>query len=470
MLLNVKTAARGVTRGFTWLAGTAAVATAVSLAGLGFADEPKKVEPKPVRVIEIEKPKDAAAEVTVEELQQLIAAVQGRKMDADALRKLMPALEKAAGMDAVKLTELVRMKEMLDDLTRLQVDGRGVLRLQPPVDVVRGGRGGPAPGESDLRKQYEQQLKDFEEQIKKAKDAEAKEQLEKTRDEYKKAMEEPLKKADAAQKDVDAARRKLEDAERANRDQNAEAFRRLAEMQRDMQRRMAEDFRRLEGQGGFGRLEVQPFVLGPDGLFVPGGARNAAQPRLGVKIEKVPAVLAEQLDLPKDSGIVIADVTAGGAAEKAGLKKNDVLLTLAGKDVPTDPEAFTALVGKLNAGEKLEAVVLRKGKKETVKGIELPDVRRPGRGDFGRGGGGVVVGGNEQLQLQINNDEATLQATVGDVGYTVTGTVEKGKLTPSKIVVKEGRESKEYASLEKMPEDQRKEVERLLGKVRLVAR
>lgn len=203
-----------------------------------------------------------------------------------------------------------------------------------------------------------------------------------------------------------------------------------------------------------------------------------------MKIEKVSAVLAEQLDLPKDSGIVIADVTAGGAAEKAGLKKNDVLLTLAGKDVPTDPEAFTALVGKLNAGEKLDAVVLRKGKKETVKGIELPETRQPGRGgveripDRGRLGGergGVVVGGgdrggSESIQLQINNDEATLQATVGDVGYTVTGTVEKGKLMPSKIVVKQGRESKEYASLEKMPEDQRKEVERLLGKVRLVAR
>ncbi len=481
MLLNVKTAARGVTRGFTWLAGTAAVATGVSLAGLGFADEPKKEEPKPAKVIEIEKAKDAPkevpAEVTQKQLHELIEALQGKgKLDEAALAELIKKLEKDGVIDPGTLQRMVKRKDVVEviDWNRLDLPAER-LRLQLPADVIRGGRVVQPPAESDLRKQYEQQLKEFEERIKKAGDAEAKEQLELTRDEYKKAMEEPLKKADAAQKDVDAARRKLDDAERANRDQNAEAFRRLAEMQRDMQKRMAEDFRRLEGREGFGRLDVQPFVIGPDGLFAP-VSRNAAQPRLGVKIEKVSAVLAEQLDLPKDSGIVISDVTAGSAAEKAGLKKNDVLLKLAGKDVPTDPEAFTALVGKLNAGEKLDAEVLRKGKKETVKGIELPEVKRPVRGDSGVGRpgggerGGVVVGGNEQVQLQINGDEASLQATVGDAAYTVTGTVEKGKLTPTKIVVKEGRESKEYASLDKMPEDQKATVERLLGKVRLVAR
>lgn len=485
MLLNVKTAARGVTRGFTWLAGTAAVATAVSLAGLGFADEPKKdvLKPAPGPVeVDVVKPAVRPLEVEIEVadvLKPLVGPVEveiGGGPGEKAKDEVIRLLKEGKVDEAKKRVEELARRDVVRPVVVRDVAERHPrevplerLRLQPPADVIRGARVAPPPAESDLRKQYEQQLKDFEERIKKTNDAEAKEQLEKARDEYKKAMEEPLKKADAAQKDVDAARRKLEDAERANRDQNAEAFRRLAEMQREMQKRMLEDFKQFDG---FGRLDVQPFVIGPDGLFMPGGGRNAAQPRLGVKIEKVPAVLAEQLDLPKDSGIVLSDVTAGSAADKAGLKKNDVLLTLAGKDVPTDPEAFTALVGKLNAGEKLDAVVLRKGKKETVKGIELPEARQPDRGRLGGRGGAFGGGGgvNESVQIQINDDEATLQATVGDVGYTVTGTVDKGKITPSKIVVKEGKESKEYASLEKMPEAQRKEVERLLGKVRLVTR
>ncbi len=463
MLPNVKTAARGF-----------AVAAAVGLSGLGFADEPKTDAPPP-KVIEVVKPPPADAkkdmDATTKQLQQLVDALQGKgQLDNATLLDLMRLLEKEGAIDPGAIQGMFKLRGVVD-VIELPAER---LRLQPPVDVVRGARGGPAPADSELRKQYDQQMKDFDEQIKKAGDAEAKEQLTKTRDEYKKAMEEPLKKADEGRKDVDAARRRPDDIERANRDPNADPLRRMVEMQRDMQRRLMEDVRRLDGPDVFGRAD-------PFDPFAPLG-RNAAQPRLGVKVEKVSAVLAEQLDLPRDSGIVIADVSAGSAAEKAGLKKNDVLLTLAGKDVPTDPEAFTALVGKLPAGEKLDAVVLRKAKKETVKGIELPDVRPPARGGIDRGvpdrggrlgggeRGGVVVGGgnpNESVQIQVNGDEATLQATVGEVGYTVTGTVEKGKLTPTKIVVKEGRESKEYPSLEKMPEDQRATVERLLGKVRL---
>lgn len=465
MLLTTQAAVRGATRGFTWLAGTAAVAAAVGLSGLGFADEPKKDEPKPkVKVIEVEKKEgeEKKAAGQPQQLERLLEAVREGKVDDPAFLDLVKQLADGGRVEILKMNDLdvKKLADLTDLLMKDRAGGR-VLRLQPPADGVRGGAR-VAPAESDLRKQYEQQLKEFEERIKRAADAEAKEQLEKARDEYKKAIEEPLKKADAAQKDVDAARRKLEDAERANRDQNAEAFRRLAEMQREMQQRMLDDMRRLDG---FGRVErFDPFS--PLG-------RNAAQPRLGLKIEKVSPVLAEQLDLPKDSGVVVADVTPGSAADKAGLKKSDVLLTLAGKDVPTDPEAFTAMVAKLNAGEKYDAVVLRKGKKETVKGIELPEVKRPAArgdfGDFGLRGGGVFGGGgqNESVQIQIQNDEATLQATVGDVGYTVTGTVERGKLTPTKIVVKEGKESKEYDSLEKVPEGQKATVERLLGKVRL---
>lgn len=506
MLLNVKTAAQGVTRGFTWLAGTAAVAAAVGLSGLGFADEPKKdvlvPAPKPivekdVRPLDVDDTKPVVlpldldppadiikledVKVQVGEQQEKLKKLKDELTELLKEKKIEEAKKLIEQLDKAELVKPVRVPLERADVLHPVIDRpvierleRQPMRLQVPGgDFVRQAPRVVTGADNDLRAQYERQLKEFEESIKKAKDGEAKEQLEKARDEYKKAMEEPLKKADAARKDLDAARKKLDEAERANRFQNDEAIRRLMDMQKEMQKRLQEDFkqfdlpfnpddlRRLEG------LRFGPGDLG-GGVFMP-MARNSSQPRLGVRIDKIPAVLAEQLDLPKDSGLVIADVTAGSAAEKAGLKKNDILLKLADKDVPTDPEAFTALVGKLKAGEKIDAVVLRKGKKEAVKGIELPEPKKAARGDFdgldrfGRVGGGV----NESVQIQINNDEATLKGKLDGTAYTVTGTVEKGKLTPSKIVVGEGKEAKEYDSLEKVPEDQRKAVEKLMGKVRV---
>lgn len=519
MLLNVKTATRGVSRGLAAVAGTAAIAAAVSLSGLGFADEPKKDAPKKVIEKVTERLPDAEDVVEVKVIvngdavkkdpaevkERVIKLIQQGKVDEakevlEQLAKADAAKPKGDAVKPVVVTPLKRVVELpVDAVKPVQVER---MRLQPKADVVRQAPRVVTGSDNDLRAQYERQLKEFDESIKKAKDDEAKEQLEKARDEYKKAMQEPLKKADEARKEVDAARKKLDEAERANRFQNDAALKRLTEMQKDMEKRLFDDLKKLEGFEGLKGLEGRLFnpedlkklqglqglqglrlggdgvVFGPDGLFVPGGARNVTQPRLGVRVEKVSAVLAEQLDLPKDSGVVIADVVADSPAAKAGLKKNDVLLTLADKDVPTDPEAFTAMVGKLKAGEKISAVVLRKGKKETVKGIELPEAKKPARGgDFGEGdvapgrlGGQLQVGpggANESVQIQINDGDVTLQATVDGVGYTVTGTAEKGKLVPAKVVIKDGKESKEYESLEKVPEGHRATVERLMGKVRV---
>lgn len=500
MLLNAKRdIAREAPRGVTVVAAVLALGAAVSLSGLGFAaDPPKDVVKEKPKVVEVERVKTEPVEVKVTDERvkkvevEIVRLIKEGKVDeAKAL------LERLAGEDVLKPVPVVRevptdveVKDVLKRVPALPARlGRPTMeilpgdnlqpvvvgRLQPPADVpVRGGRLAPLPAENDLRKQYEEQLKQFEESIKKAGDGEAKEQLEKARDEYKKAMEEPLKKADAARKDLDDARKKLGEAEKANRQQNDEALRRLIEMQKEMEKRLLKDFNKFEIPGGvpldpkdfddlFKELldpNRQPNGVGglPNGLFVPGG-RKAAQPRLGVALEKVPAVLAEQLDLPKDSGLVIADVTAGSAAEKAGLKKNDVLIKLGDKDVPTDPAAFTTLVGNLKAGEKVDAVVVRKGKKETVKGIELPEARKPAQG------GGA---GNESIQVQVNDDDVTLTATVDKTPYAITGKVENGKVVPAKITIGEGKEAKTYESLDKVPEGQRDTVVRLIGKIRVV--
>ena len=102
--------------------------------------------------------------------------------------------------------------------------------------------------------------------------------------------------------------------------------------------------------------------------------RFAAANRLGVELTKPSDVLCEQLDLPKDQGLVLNNVKAGSAAAKAGLKDNDILLELGGKKVSSQASEFLKTLNDFKTGAKVDAVVLRKGKRETVKDVTLPEV------------------------------------------------------------------------------------------------
>jgi hypothetical protein len=64
-------------------------------------------------------------------------------------------------------------------------------------------------------------------------------------------------------------------------------------------------------------------------------------------------------------GMRIEGVTAGGAADRAGLKDGDVIAAIDGVPVGTVEGYMAALVGK-KPGTALEVVILRGGKKETV--------------------------------------------------------------------------------------------------------
>src|SRR5262249_58383227 len=103
--------------------------------------------------------------------------------------------------------------------------------------------------------------------------------------------------------------------------------------------------------------------------------------RLGVLIDTPGEVLADQLSLEKDKGLVIMEVVTDSAAAKAGLKAHDVLVQFDGKPVPRDPREFNKMVQDVKANTPVDVVVIRKGKQETVKGVTLPEPkpeRRPG--------------------------------------------------------------------------------------------
>ena len=119
--------------------------------------------------------------------------------------------------------------------------------------------------------------------------------------------------------------------------------------------------------GGIGGIGGLPAPLFPDFGRVPDRAR------LGIRMDRVPPVAAEQLGLEPNTGIAVALVLADSPAEKAGLKIHDIILEFAGKPVTDNAEDFARRVSEIKAGAKVDLVVLRKGKKVEVKGVELPE-------------------------------------------------------------------------------------------------
>ena len=96
--------------------------------------------------------------------------------------------------------------------------------------------------------------------------------------------------------------------------------------------------------------------------------------RLGAMVEVPSPTIVDQLDLPNDQGLIVADVVPDSAAAKAGVKlAHDILLELDGKAVPNKPEEFVKQLEQIKANKPVDAVVMRKGKKETVRGLSLPE-------------------------------------------------------------------------------------------------
>lgn len=86
---------------------------------------------------------------------------------------------------------------------------------------------------------------------------------------------------------------------------------------------------------------------------------------IGVSIKDVESADATDLNLPEVKGIMITDINEGGAAENAGMKKNDVIVKLDGHNVNTVSE-LQEQVGKHRPGDNVTVTYYRSGKENSV--------------------------------------------------------------------------------------------------------
>jgi beta-lactamase regulating signal transducer with metallopeptidase domain len=207
--------------------------------------------------------------------------------------------------------------------------------------------------------------------------------------------------------------------------------------------------------------------------------------RLGIGAERPSQALADQLDLPKGQGLVIDNVQAGSPAAKAGLKPHDVLLEVAGKPVPSDVQALVKLLAEHKGDAGFDLLVLRKGRKETIKGVKLGEARgqtlqrvqpeggvfsgkqltvpavpgvpaMPGVQAFGPGGQSVIT------TTFRTDDRFTTRHQEGSLIITVTGTVGEGKAKVNEIQIQDGARTTKHTSVNRVPEQYRDKVKNLI--------
>jgi serine protease Do len=111
---------------------------------------------------------------------------------------------------------------------------------------------------------------------------------------------------------------------------------------------------------------------------------------LGVAIQKVTPEIAKNFGLKESEGALVSDVMEQSPAEKAGIKRGDIIISFNGKKIK-DMDMLPRLVGGTEIGKQAKVVIIRDGKnlevnvvidelkEESVQSLKKPEVEK----DFG---------------------------------------------------------------------------------------
>ncbi|HEX8456962.1 MAG TPA: DegQ family serine endoprotease [Pyrinomonadaceae bacterium] len=116
--------------------------------------------------------------------------------------------------------------------------------------------------------------------------------------------------------------------------------------------------------------------------------------QLGVQIQEVTSDIAASLDLKEVRGVIVGAVTAGSAAERAGLKQGDVITSVNGTTV-NDVNSLRNRIASTAPGTEVTLTVVRDGREQQVRATLGEFTQTAERGEGGEGGneqGGGTTG------------------------------------------------------------------------------
>ena len=112
---------------------------------------------------------------------------------------------------------------------------------------------------------------------------------------------------------------------------------------------------------------------------------------LGINIQNVTEELAKTLELDQRSGVIVSNVRKGTAADKAGIKRNDLIVAINGEKIE-DSNVLRNKVASSLPGSEIKVTIMRDGKEieltATLDEFEAGNARNvgPGRNDENDGG------------------------------------------------------------------------------------
>jgi S1-C subfamily serine protease len=85
--------------------------------------------------------------------------------------------------------------------------------------------------------------------------------------------------------------------------------------------------------------------------------------KIGIGVDEPTDEMRQSSQLSKDEGILIVSLVLDGPAYNAGIKKDDILVSI--NDVVVNLENLLSILGN-NIGKKVSAVVIRDGQRKTL--------------------------------------------------------------------------------------------------------
>jgi serine protease Do len=131
---------------------------------------------------------------------------------------------------------------------------------------------------------------------------------------------------------------------------------------------------------------------------------------IGVQIANVDQTMAEALGLDRPRGVRIDQIVKGGAGEAAGLKQNDIILTVDGHETNASNQ-LQGMIGMHHAGDRVTLHIWRDGK-ELEKTVTLKP--REDVAENTSDENGTVQG-----ESDVEKESAKSTATIDNIGMSV---------------------------------------------------
>lgn len=93
---------------------------------------------------------------------------------------------------------------------------------------------------------------------------------------------------------------------------------------------------------------------------------NVRRGQLGVTVLKIPSEQASELGIKEGPGVVVYQVLPGSAADRAGLRRADVITALNGEAI-TDPNTFRNKIAGTSPGSDVALTIKRNGSEQQVR-------------------------------------------------------------------------------------------------------